>query len=232
MAERRKLPAQIQKTKARNQRRWANPLYRETSLATAKARRRIKGPKDLRRARRRLQLVVDEWKKQGCIDCGYEDTRAIDPDHLNAENKTGHVSRLVALCVSMDRLRQELRKCVPRCALCHRRETHRQRFSKNRSADRLPPSWQRRIDMQDANDANKLGRGCADCGWNEWARGLDWDHVREPKVATIAVMIGRTDPWVDVLAEMTKCEVVCANCHRLRTCERRRQQIKPPASRT
>ena len=58
-------------------------------------------------------------------------------------------------------------------------------------AGRLPPSWQQRIDMQDANDSIKLVRGCADCGWAKWARGLDWDHVRGPKVSTIAIMISR-----------------------------------------
>jgi hypothetical protein len=76
--------------------------------------------------------------------------------------------------------------------------------------------------MQDANDSIKLARGCADCSWAKWARGLDWDHVRGPKVATIAIMIGRLDAWQVVQAEMEKCDVVCANCHRIRTCERRK----------
>ena len=71
--------------------------------------------------------------------------------------------------------------------------------------------------MQDANDLIKLGQGCDDCGWSEWARGLDWDHVPGVKVATISVMIVRLEPWETVLDEMAKCEVVCANCHRIRT---------------
>ena len=78
--------------------------------------------------------------------------------------------------------------------------------------------------MQDANDSIKLVRGCADCGWAKWARGLDWDHVRGPKVSTIAIMIGRRDSWQAIEEEMAKCEVVCANCHRIRTHERRLNQ--------
>jgi hypothetical protein len=221
-AEKRKLPSERERTKAQNQRRWADPAYRERSLEAARTRRKKLGQQDLRRARRRLQRVVDEWKRQGCVDCGYDDIRAIDPDHLIGTEKVGHVSRLVQLCVSMERLREELSKCVPRCARCHRLATQQQRFSKNRRADRLPPSWRRRIDMQDANDSIKLARGCADCSWAKWARGLDWDHVRGPKVATIAIMIGRLDAWQVVQAEMEKCDVVCANCHRIRTCERRK----------
>jgi hypothetical protein len=216
-AAKRQLPEERAKTTARNKRRWANPKYRERSLETARARRKIKGQEDLRRARGRLQGVVDEWKQQGCVDCGYDDIRAIDPDHLNSAEKAGHVSRLVQLCVSMARLRAELDKCAPRCARCHRRITQRQRFAKARLTERIPPSWQRRIVMQDVNDLIKMFHGCADCGWNEWPRGLDWDHVRGTKVTTVAIMIARIGPWSSVLAEMAKCEVVCANCHRLRT---------------
>jgi hypothetical protein len=222
-AEKRQLPEERERTQRRNKRRWADPQYRERSLQASAVRRKTKAREDLRRARARLQKIVDDWKAQSCIDCGYDDIRAIDPDHREGEVKVGHLSRLVTLCASAARIREELAKCDPRCARCHRRQTHEQRFAKNRRAERNPPSWQRRIDMQDENDVIKLRHGCADCGWRGWARGLDWDHVRGPKVATIAMLIGRIRPWSDVLAEMEKCQVVCANCHRIRTCERRRR---------
>ena len=162
-----------------------------------------------------------DWKKQGCVDCGYDDIRAIDPDHLVGEAKSGHVSRLVQLCASADRIRTELGKCVPRCARCHRLVTQLQRPSVARAAGRLPASWRRRIEMQDRNDAIKLGSGCGDCGWAKWARGLDWDHVVGIKLTNIATMIANGRPWLEIEAEMAKCELVCANCHRIRTCERR-----------
>lgn len=162
-----------------------------------------------------------DWKKRGCVDCGYDDIRAIDPDHLVGEAKSGHVSRLVQLCASADRIRTELDKCVPRCTRCHRRVTQEQRPSGARGAKRLPPSWRRRFEMQDRNDAIKLGSGCGDCGWAEWACGLDWDHVVGIKLTTIARMIANGRPWSEIEAEMAKCDCVCANCHRIRTIERR-----------
>lgn len=67
----------------------------------------------------------------------------------------------------------------------------------------------------------KLESGCDDCGWAEWARGLDWDHVGGVKIGTIAIVIANGRPWSGIEAEMAKCELVCANCHRVRTCERR-----------
>ena len=210
-------------TVRRNKKRWADPEYRSKSLEWQRARRKRQGATvDLQRARRRLQNIVDEWKRQGCVDCGYEDIRAIDPDHVDSGTKDGHVSRLVQLCASAARISAELAKCLPRCARCHRRVTQQQRACAWRSAEKLPPSWRRRLEAQDRNDEIKLQRGCADCGWAEWARGLDWDHVRGVKVLSVASLIANGRPWTEIEEEMAKCDLVCANCHRIRTAERRR----------
>jgi len=57
---------------------------------------------------------------------------------------------------------------------------------------------------------------CVDCGATD-ARILDFDH-RDPatKTETINVLARRGD-WDAVLAEIAKCDVRCANCHRRRT---------------
>jgi hypothetical protein len=65
----------------------------------------------------------------------------------------------------------------------------------------------------------KLERGCMDCGYREHAAALEFDHVRGEKVDHVARMSGR--PRAVVLEEIEKCDVVCANCHRVRTEERR-----------
>ena len=80
--------------------------------------------------------------------------------------------------------------------------TMAQRPSSWRTAERLPPSWRRRVQFQDRNDAIKLDRGCADCGWAEWARGLDWDHVRGRKTAVISTMIANGRAWTEIEEEM------------------------------
>ncbi len=194
----RQTPEGREKTRRYNKKRWSNPVYREKALATSKARRLVRGQEDLRRARARLQAIVDAWKAEGCVDCGYSDIRAIDPDHRNSAEKVGHVSRMVQLCASAARIRAELDKCDPRCSRCHRMTTMAQRPSSWRTAERLPPSWRRRVQFQDRNDAIKLGR----------------------KTAVISAMIANGRAWTEIEEEMTKCEVVCANCHRIRTIER------------
>lgn len=63
-------------------------------------------------------------------------------------------------------------------------------------------------------------RPCADCGLRFPPEAMDFDHVRGKKVQMISRMRwGRTS--IDrILTEVAKCDVVCANCHRLRTATR------------
>ena len=56
---------------------------------------------------------------------------------------------------------------------------------------------------------------CADCGIQYKPHQMDFDHVRGEKKRGVADM-----PYYSVAAieaEITKCEVVCSNCHRDRT---------------
>lgn len=134
---------------------------------------------------------------------------------------------MVQLCVGIDRLRAELAKCEPRCARCHRRMTMTRRPSSWRTGDKLPASWRARLIRQDFNDQLKIRLGCADCGWSGWARGLDWDHARGRKEHDIAALINFGSPVDVLIAELGKCDVVCANCHRLRTASRRSEVSLP-----
>jgi hypothetical protein len=58
-------------------------------------------------------------------------------------------------------------------------------------------------------------RPCADCGQAFPSYVMDFDHIG-PKSAEISSMV-RTLSTERLLAEVGNCEVVCANCHRVRT---------------
>ncbi len=62
---------------------------------------------------------------------------------------------------------------------------------------------------------------CADCG--QWFPliCMDFDHLGdEPKEDEISTMVHRLTSEKRILAEIGKCEVVCSNCHRIRTFKR------------
>jgi hypothetical protein len=70
--------------------------------------------------------------------------------------------------------------------------------------------------------AIKMERGCADCGYREHPAALDFDHlpgsVKKGRLASMAC----GSALKTIHAEIDKCEVVCANCHRVRTATRRK----------
>ena len=57
---------------------------------------------------------------------------------------------------------------------------------------------------------------CIDCGEAD-ANVLDFDHVRGKKTDTVSRLIGHSCSWKRIKAEIDRCEVRCANCHRKKT---------------
>lgn len=80
---------------------------------------------------------------------------------------------------------------------------------------------QYRKPRQDYVDSVKLAAGCVDCGIRSPHPEIyDFDHrPDEQKTKPVAAYLtsGTID---DLRAEIVKCDVVCANCHRIRTRQR------------
>lgn len=61
---------------------------------------------------------------------------------------------------------------------------------------------------------------CVDCGEYFLGVAMDFDHIGDDKICNVASMVqrnGRLKIW----DEIAKCELVCSNCHRVRTASRR-----------
>jgi hypothetical protein len=73
-------------------------------------------------------------------------------------------------------------------------------------------------------DRIKVERGCADCGFNAHPHALEFDHLPGTRKIDTVARLATTRPRSPIdglLAEIAKCEVVCANCHAIRTAGRR-----------
>ena len=73
-------------------------------------------------------------------------------------------------------------------------------------------------------DKIKVERGCFICGYKAHAAALDFNHITGDKKFSIS-----QDPKValhKLLNEINKCEILCANCHRVHTYEHRHWQTK------
>lgn len=63
---------------------------------------------------------------------------------------------------------------------------------------------------------------CVDCGGTFPPECMDFDHI-DPSTKSFCVAKGPVSYGRErVLAEIAKCELVCANCHRVRTWKHRR----------
>ncbi len=64
-------------------------------------------------------------------------------------------------------------------------------------------------------------KSCVDCGESN-PMVLDFDHLPqyEKRFAIGRAITGSTRSWKSILLEIGKCEIVCANCHRIRTSTR------------
>jgi len=108
------------------------------------------------------------------------------------------------------RVLEELSKCELVCCACHRARSYTRR---TRSENPRVVSFREWV-------APFKATPCRDCGKTLSSEAMDFDHVRGVKVAQVSDMWSWSRPKAE--AEIAKCEVVCANCHRERTWQRSR----------
>jgi hypothetical protein len=149
------------------------------------------------------QAWLNSLKENPCIDCGkIFRPCAMDFDHIRGDKFKG-VGEM--LSYKRDRILSEISKCDLVCANCHRIRSKNSRGEVKRLGRKR---FYAKIDVL-------KNKPCVDCGEIFPPVAMDFDHVRGEKVATIAQM--RSWPWDQTLLELSKCELICANCHRVRT---------------
>jgi hypothetical protein len=86
---------------------------------------------------RNVRFALATLAASGCVDCGEADVCVLDFDHVGS--KTRSVMELAHREVGLGRLRQEIGRCLIRCANCHRRRTARSRGHYRARAE-IPPA--------------------------------------------------------------------------------------------
>lgn len=109
----------------------------------------------------------------------------------------------------------------PFCKLCDRAAS-KARYHKDRESHKLRVRERNLRVIQESKDyvMNLLLKSkCVDCG-NSDPRVLEFDHVRGTKEYNVSNLIGAAHPIQRIIDEIAKCEIRCANCHRIVTIER------------
>jgi hypothetical protein len=171
-----------------------------------------------RRAERRRKAeakayLLEYLAAHPCVDCGEVDIVVLEFDHLG--EKRAEISRLVEQGLSLRALRNEVRRCEVVCVNCHRRRTAR-RGRWHRAGHPLPATILpgERAKLEYVYDLLRES-GCVDCGEDDFCV-LDFDHVKG-KAGSVVRLARYGYAWSKIRAEIAKCVVRCANCHRRRT---------------
>jgi hypothetical protein len=108
-------------------------------------------------------------------------------------------------------------------------DAYKQEYYRKNKADYLTRARFHRSQRKAALRAAK-NRPCADCGTSYPYYVMEFDHrPGEEKLGNVADV--HSGPFVSMevlLAEIAKCDVVCANCHRERTHRRRKSAAGHP----
>lgn len=150
------------------------------------------------------RAFLDEQKAgRPCLDCGGSfPPYVMEFDHVRGDKRwaLGKMSNH-----RREAVLEELAKCELVCCACHRVRTQTRKGESKILKVREFRAW-----------VNGLKAApCKDCGSALRPEAMDFDHVRGEKTKEISQMWswGREK----VLMELAKCELVCANCHRIRT---------------
>jgi len=154
-----------------------------------------------RRRKAERHLEIDRLKSVPCKDCGLlYPPYVMDFDHRDPTHKKSEINYLINKTTApWSRILNEIAKCDIVCVCCHRMRTWN------------PPL--KPLDVRRKLIIGLKNVPCKDCGRLLHYCQMDFDHVQSFKVDLVSNMKSRDA----ILREASKCEVVCANCHRMRT---------------
>ena len=120
-----------------------------------------------------------------------------------------------------------MRKCLT-CELMFTPHDNRQKYCcpkcRNNSSGKRVTTQRYQQSRRDLINKIKVERGCVVCGYNAHAAALDFNHVRGEKLFNVSQDTKKA--WINMRAEIEKCDVLCANCHRIHTYENRHWHTK------
>lgn len=149
-----------------------------------------------------LEFIPTSLKQVCCSKkCNMNKWRKLNPEKCKEQQKRNDLKRK-----GINRYNSEVRK----------------NWYKQKKED---PNWVNKINNQAKKRSSsiktflkeyKLLYGCKDCGYKQHHVGLDFDHIIGTKNFNVCLSKSITE----AKKEIKKCEVVCANCHRIRTYNR------------
>jgi hypothetical protein len=200
---------------------WCKECFRDYFRKRGELHRRQSRDAQRHRQGRAREFVANYLAVHTCSDCGETRPVLLDFDHVGP--KLAMVSALVHDGARVERIEREIEACEVVCANCHRRRTALRAGWIRAQAQwwKAKPPRSRAYARNLAYVLSLLERSqCVDCGVRDICV-LEFDHVGG-KVAPVMAMARDEVSLERLISEIWKCEIRCANCHRLKTHDEQR----------
>lgn len=87
----------------------------------ARQKHKIRVARNDAKTRKQIDVILAEFRKNGCSKCLEKDPVCIDAHHLDPTEKDFTLADARGRKLSPTKVKEELEKCIPVCANCHRK---------------------------------------------------------------------------------------------------------------
>lgn len=163
------------------------------------------------RRRDRVLWLQNIKSNTPCFDCkNIYEPYCMDYDHVPEKGiKFNSVSRMVLQNSPKEKILEEIKKCDLVCALCHNKRTYDRFNEKLGSTRKYSEKWQRNINII----KSFKDKPCVICNIKYEYYNMQTDHIdHKTKLNDVCQM--KAEKIEVLLNELSKCQVLCALCHR------------------
>jgi len=152
--------------------------------------------------------IVHNFKHGKKCKCGFDYWQILEFHHKNKSDKIDKIANIMNRG-TIKALREEMDKCILICPNCHRK-FHSEEIVIKENVCQIT-KYRREHKKWFNNIKSKVG--CKYCGERDPSI-LDCHHIDETKEHNLHKMVHERMSKNKILDELSKCVVLCANCHR------------------
>lgn len=150
------------------------------------------------------EFIINYLTQHKCMYCDNSDIRVLEFHHIK-NNKEYGIATMIRH-ESLDKLKNEINKCIVLCANCH---------AKIHQSDSYKTG---RISKNKIINRNKkyvlwyLQNNCCSCGETD-PLVLEFHHINK-KIKSVSKLLSKESSLNKIKEEINRCKVLCRNCHK------------------
>lgn len=203
---------------------WCRTCKSERSKQTSQEQKKKYKETSIKKMNKRMKWLYDIKANTPCKDCGkFFEPYCMDFDHVSGD-KVANVSFLVLHNYPEKTILTEIAKCELVCVHCHNTRTAN-RFAANKRTTKNTLKHERNPRIQTNRELIKQAKSvpCAICQQTFEAHNMQFDHIDANNKLKDVCQLKSASTEI-LAAEIAKCQVICAMCHRRKSFHQQRER--------